>query len=745
MAAHRRIVGTSRADRVAAVSAGDGRTVVARCHQRLRGPYTGVDTVLATVLPSARRRWPELVEQHRVELLYGMPELEELIGEAPRTLASQSPFSQRTRFFGSGMIRCMSQGVVTFLLEYARRVAEAGERMPELFFDEMHEAEPTTREFVALLVRRADPQVLRVTVGETADGADAADTADGADATVATDELAAVLAAHAETVEAVETGGATGITGAAEGAEAGGAVRAGTAGGPPAGGHPAPDRTRTADGLVAAYVRSDGTGDDPAELAAYEQASQERPEYVRRLHDERAALLEPDAGPRTLLGAVAYHRERGGDPGGTGRRTLLDALVFCVNTGFSAAVVDLGRRGRALTDPVADWRDYWEFTHQAASACIPIGRLTESLELYHDLLERYTDPKVHMMTSYAIAMLHTRFFSPRDHDLALRWQNNAVAIAGILPDPEERRTFTVFHRNGLALVEMHRRNFARALELIESGIDWLDAELGSDEWQLHRSQLLYNRARLLAATGRTEQAFADYSTLVELDPYYTDYLSERARISRDRGDLDAALADYDRAVELAPPFPELFYNRGTARADADDTEGALADFGYVLEMEPDDLDTILARTELLLETGELDDAERGVAAGLRVRPEEPRLLCMQGTIQLQRGSLGDALTHLDAALARDPRYPAALINRAVAHFQQDHPAAAVDDLTAALDLVGEDPDLLLNRGIAHAAQGSAELALADFDRALELPDADLEELSRQRELCLLRAAGTPVG
>ncbi|NJP46766.1 tetratricopeptide repeat protein [Actinacidiphila epipremni] len=709
MAAHRRIVGAGWAGRIAACGAGEGgAALVARCHQRLRGPYTGVDTVLSAVLPRARQAYPELVERHRVELLYGMPELEELIGAAPATLASQSPFKQRTRFFGSGMIRCMSQGVVTFLLEYARRAREAGEPMPELVFDEVHEAEATTREFLALLVRRADPALLRVTVAGAAEERD--------------DELAAVLAAHARTVQAGEGGEAADGTEGVDGAE---------------GAHP----DRTADALVAAYVRADGTADDPAEVAAYQAALRDRPELVRRLHDERAAELEPGAGPRTVVGAVAYHRERGGDPGGAGRATLLEALVFCVNTGFSAAVVDLGRRGRALTDPVEDWRDYWEFTQQAASACIPIGLLDESLALYEDLLQRYTEPKVHMMTSYAVAMLHTRFFRPRDHDLALRWQNNAVAIAGVLPDAEERRTFSVFHRNGLALVEMHRGNFDRSLRLIEDGIAWLDSELDASEWQLHRSQLLYNRARLLAAMGRTDEAFADYSTLVDLDPYYTDYLSERARISRDRGDLDAALADYDRAVELAPPFPELFYNRGTARADADDVEGALADFGYVLEMEPDDLDTLLARAELLVELGELDEAERGVTAGLELRKDEPRLLCMQGTIQLQRGSLSAALTHLDAALALDPRYPAALINRAVTHYRQERPAAAVADLTAALGLVGEDPDLLLNRGIAYAAQGVTELALADFDRALELPGADLDELHRHREMCLLGAGG----
>ncbi|GAA4880023.1 hypothetical protein [Kitasatospora terrestris] len=100
--------------------------IVAGCHGRLRGPYTGVDTVLRAVLPEAVRRWPDLVDFHRVELLYGMPDLADLIGPAPQTLAIESTFEERTRFFGAGMIRCMSQGVVSFLIAHAARLHTAG-------------------------------------------------------------------------------------------------------------------------------------------------------------------------------------------------------------------------------------------------------------------------------------------------------------------------------------------------------------------------------------------------------------------------------------------------------------------------------------------------------------------------------------------------------------------------------------------------------------------------------------------
>ena len=679
---HRRIIGAQSADRLRTAGAEGCPLIAVSCHRRLRGPYTGVDTVLRALLPDADRRWPKLVEQHRVELLYGMPELEEIIGPGPQTLAMQAPFKERTRFFGSALIRCMSHGIVTFLLSYADRMRQDGQSLPDLVFDDVHEADPTAQEFIALLVRRADPRSLRIVVCAASGELEP--------------ELAAVLQQHTLPLPC-ETG--------------------------------LPQQTpgSTAE-LVAAYVENDCTSDDPRTLSAYQQADAH---VLQKLHDHRADQLEQGADWSLRIGALLYHREHGSDRAAA-RTALLEALKHCVETGFSAAVIDLGERGRAVTDP-AEQSYFWEFTQQAAAACVSIGRLDDSLALYQDLLQRYTDPKVHMMTSYGIAMLHTRFLVPRDHAQALRWQHTAVAIANILPDPADRLTFSVFHDNGLALIEMHRGELVHALELVEGGIARLNAAMDSDQWQLHRSQLLYNRARLLAAMGRPDEAFADFTTLIELDPYYTDYLSERARISRNREDFDAALADYDRAVELAPPFPELFYNRGTARAEAGDVPGALEDFGYVLDMEPDDLDTRLARAELLLETGDLPGAEADVLTGLSLRPDEPRLLCLKGTVLLQRGLPADAFDSLSAALERDLRYPAALINRAVAAFELHRLPIAVEDLTATLEIIGEDPDVLLNRGLVYEAQGRADLALADFDRALELPEADLDELHRLRD------------
>src|ERR1700754_3601551 len=261
---HRHVVAQRRAD----VARTGGDVVAASCHRRLRGPYTGVDTVLRAVLPRAARDWPDLVEAHRVELLYGMPELSELIGPAPVTLASAGRFEQRTRYYGAGMIRCMNQGLVTFLLGFADR---AGPLV--LHLDDVCEADPTTQELVALLLRRADPARLRVIVS-TRDNA------------VLPAELADALAAFAER-EIVPPG-------------------------------PRPPVRERAE-LVRAFVAADGTSDDPDEEAAYLAADAD---LVRSLHDERAAQLAGGADWGTRVGALAWHREHGSDPSGLGREAL---------------------------------------------------------------------------------------------------------------------------------------------------------------------------------------------------------------------------------------------------------------------------------------------------------------------------------------------------------------------------------------------------------------------------------------
>lgn len=688
MTRHLHVVGALARDRRPILDR-PASVVFASCHERLRGPYTGVDTVLRAVLPDLYAKWPDLVDYHRMEILEAIPELSELIGPGPRTLAKDAPFVERTRWYGNTMTRCFSQGIITMLREYARRSREIGVTMPTLAFDDLHHAETTAREFVALFVRRVDAELWPVLVGS-----------DGhLDPTLAT-----ALEGFAERVEAAPG--------------------------------PEPEPRSTAE-LAAGYVSSDGADDDPAAYAAYLTLD---PAEQAALHDRRGDELEQDASWGVRTAALPFHRERGSDPRGAGVAALRAAAEYLTVMGFQYASLTMAERARALTDPVTDPEVYRKLTNIMIAQVLGLGRLDEAVALCSEVRQRFPQPLAHMTTSYFLAMIYTRFAVPRDHAKALDFQNNAVVIAGLLPDERQRLVYSGFQDNGLALIEMHRGNLAHALELVDTAIKRVDGKLGAEDWVLHRSQLLYNRARLHAALGRHEEAYQEFTVLSELDPYYTDYLAERAKISRARGDLDAAIADYDLAAELGPPFVELYHNRGSAYAEQGRVDEALADFDYVLDMVPDEADTLLSRAELLLGEGDLDRAAADADRALTIVAKDPRLLCLRGMIHLAAGDAAAALPYLDAALDIDPDFPAALVNRAVALFDQSEPARSVEDLTRALELTDADPDLLLNRGIALRACAETQAAVADFDRALTLPDADRPELLYQRG-CTLIGAG----
>jgi hypothetical protein len=70
---HVHIVGGLERQRLAAAELSQRPHLVVRCHRNRRGPYAGVDTFIRELLVEAVQQRPELVEEYRLVLLYGMP------------------------------------------------------------------------------------------------------------------------------------------------------------------------------------------------------------------------------------------------------------------------------------------------------------------------------------------------------------------------------------------------------------------------------------------------------------------------------------------------------------------------------------------------------------------------------------------------------------------------------------------------------------------------------------------------
>ncbi|MFE4830974.1 tetratricopeptide repeat protein [Streptomyces sp. NPDC056672] len=681
-------------DRRRLLAAGDEAPVLAvlDAHRRLRGPYSAGGALMRAVVPEALRDWPGLVASHETEILALTPELRGVVPATRETLTSLAVPKERTRFYSRLRTARIAHGLTEFLHGHLSRLG-GGPRL--LLVDNAHEADPTDQELLAVLLRRADPALLRLRI---ATAADELNTPPG--------PLAEPLRPALERYARVITGGETQL--------------------PPLPPLSAPD-------LAARWVDGDCVDDDPRPRAAYEGLA---PADRAALHEARADALVAAGEPSLALGAVPYHRERGGDPAGAGAGALRTALDICVDLGFYHATVDFAERGLALVDPITARKDWWAFTTKKTTSLAALGRPEEALVLYEGARAATDSPMVHMQAAYATSMIHTRYLprDEQDHSTARAWANAAVAFAQAIPDPAERAFQTVFNRNGLALVAVHEGKLDEALALVSEGITWLDRRLEADEHALHRSVLKHNRSQVLIALGRYEEALTDLDDVIAIDSNHAEYHFDRGNLLRRLNRPAEAVVCYERAMALSPPFPEVVYNRADTRLELGDIPGALADFGYAIELDPGRVDAYVNRASLLYATDDPAGAGRDIGAGLELDPDNAPLLCLRG--QLLAASDADAAhTALTGLVTVHPDYAPAWAARGAVSYERGELADAIDDFGRSLELE-DTPDVRFNRGVAYLETGNPDKALADLSAAFEAtgdPEAQL-----QLGVCLLK-------
>ncbi|WP_431923566.1 tetratricopeptide repeat protein [Micromonospora wenchangensis] len=691
---HRWIRAARHHDRQRLLTAGVDVPVLAEldAHRFLRGPYTATGTLLRALVPAMLAERPDLVTRHQIEILSVAPELRESVPATRETLTSLAVPAERTRFYSRMRTLRHAHGLVDLLDAWLRHLDD-GPRC--LLVENLHEADPTDREFVGTLLRRIDPGLLHLRV------ATATDTVEEPPGAVAV-PIRTALQRYAVPVD----------------------------------GDPSPSATEPpADPMsyARAYVDGDCVDDDPAVLAAYRGL----PGPVRAaLHDDRAAELLATGEWSCRLGAVALHRERGGAPGSTGADALREALEYCVNLGFYHATLDFGARGRAVIDWSAQVEHWWAFTTKMTTSLMALERPLEALALYDEARAHTDSGMVHMQAAYATAMIYTRHLETgkRDHRKARAWCNAAIAYARLAPNPQDSAANLVFNRNGLALVAMHEGKLSEALDLITTGIASMEAALGDDKHLLHRSVLRHNRSQLLSALGRPQEALADLDTVIAIDPNYAEYHLDRGTLLRRLGRLDEALESYEQAARLSPPFPEVYYNRADVLLELGAPDEALAGFDRVLDLDPEHLDARINRAGLRQALGDTGGAWDDVRTGLARDPDNGHLLCVRGQLELETDP-EQARRTLTDAVAADPTLAAGWAARGVANYELGDLPAAIADLGHALEL-DDDPAVRFNRALALADAGRQAEADADFQACVAADPTLAAEVAEHRERLL---------
>jgi tetratricopeptide (TPR) repeat protein len=243
------------------------------------------------------------------------------------------------------------------------------------------------------------------------------------------------------------------------------------------------------------------------------------------------------------------------------------------------------------------------------------------------------------------------------------------------------------------------------------------------------------------AQGKHEQAIADFSKAIELDPTHPVAFCVRANSLINLGKTDMALADCNEAIRLAPRFAAAYHNRGLIWTDVGQPDRAVEDFSEAIRLDPQHTFAYHNRGNVLRKRGEYDKAIADFDAAIRLDSEYSLAYYNRGIVWYDKGQYEKAVADYEHALKLGLNKP--YIHNAIAWTRATCPKLSFRNGKTALKHAkiackltkSKEYALLDTLAAAYAQANDFESAVSTIKLALEVAPND-----KRKELnaCLTR-------
>lgn len=228
----------------------------------------------------------------------------------------------------------------------------------------------------------------------------------------------------------------------------------------------------------------------------------------------------------------------------------------------------------------------------------------------------------------------------------------------------------------------------------------------------------YNRGNDYQAQDNHDQAIADYTQSIKLDPQASAYNNRGYSYSR-KEQYDAAITDFDQALKLKPDHQFANYNRGWAYSAKGDHVHALMDYNKAIARNPDDAVSYNDRGHSYAEIGDLDNAFADFEKAITLKADYALAYSNRGWVFAQRDKHAEAVASFSEALKIEPQSASDLNSRGYSLARIGEYDKAIADFDEALKIEPAQPFAQQNRGWAYWLKGDLDHALADLDAALK--------------------------
>lgn len=313
---------------------------------------------------------------------------------------------------------------------------------------------------------------------------------------------------------------------------------------------------------------------------------------------------------------------------------------------------------QAIAQDPANARGYY----QAARAHVGLADFVAADTLFTravELFDVYEDD-VRMQREAAWAQAYNRHIEPFDAGMLDVAVERLEAAETINPGRRPEALINL----GAFYIQLNRADeaidaFQAALDVIRSPrlqemLLTADSTMARG-WLDRETVVAFNRAQLLTAAERFDEAAAEYEAYLQSYPDNVEALSNMATVLTAAGRVDDAQAIYDNLLAGANLGIRDYYNIGVGLYEAEDYPNAAVAFGEVLEVSPQNRDALFNQVYSLYLA---EDYEACVPAAMKLLDldgfnRESHMTL--GTCMARAGSQQEAVEHL--CRGRDPQNP----------------------------------------------------------------------------------------
>lgn len=219
---------------------------------------------------------------------------------------------------------------------------------------------------------------------------------------------------------------------------------------------------------------------------------------------------------------------------------------------------------------------------------------------------------------------------------------------------------------------------------------------------------------------RYEEAIADYTRALELDPTFVLAYNNRGATYERLRKYENSLSDYTNAIQLAPTLAAAYYNRGNVYSKRKRPLDAINDYTRAIQLDPTLMRAYINRGGEYYALNRFEEALADFSAAIKLEPSYAKAHVNRGVIYDSLGQYDRAIEDYTHALRLTAQDPAIFYNRGLTYISLKQYERAVADFSQVIELVPDDVDAYYYRGLCYAELGQREEALADHTAAVRL-------------------------